>query len=68
MKNLNPNRNNIVLMHDFANNNKTVDALEKISSLKAPEQLSALKGKQVRFTQVTAKEDMADVVFNMLGI
>jgi threonine synthase len=46
----------------------TVDALEKISSLKAPDQLSALKGKEVRFTQVTAKEDMADVVFNMLGI
>ena len=46
----------------------TVDALENISSLKAPEQLSALKGKEVRFTKVTSKENMADVVFEMLGI
>ena len=46
----------------------TVAALEKISSLEAPEQLSALKGKEVRFIQVTSKENMADVVFNMLGI
>ncbi len=46
----------------------TVDALEKISSLKAPEQLSALKGKAVRFTKVADKENMADVVFEMLGI
>ncbi len=53
---------------DYDDEFATVDALEKISSLKAPEQLSALKGKHVRFTQVTAKEDMAEVVFNMLGI
>ncbi len=46
----------------------TVNALEELSSLKAPEQLSALKGKQVRFTKVTSKENMADVVFEMLGI
>ncbi len=46
----------------------TVAALEEISSLKAPEQLSALKGKAVRFTNVTSKENMADVVFEMLGI
>ena len=46
----------------------TVDALEKIANLKAPEQLSALKGKAVRFTDVTSKENMADVVFKMLGI
>ncbi len=46
----------------------TVDALEKISSLKAPEQLAELKGKEVRFTEVTSKENMADVVFRMLGI
>ena len=53
---------------DYDDEFATVDALEKISSLKAPAQLSALKGKEVRFTQVTAKEDMAEVVFNMLGI
>ncbi len=53
---------------DYDDEFATVDALEKLASLKAPEQLSALKGKQVRFTQVTAKEDMAEVVFNMLGI
>lgn len=46
----------------------TVAALENISSLKAPEQLSALKGKEVRFTKVADKEDMAKVVFDMLGI
>ncbi len=53
---------------DYDDEFATVDALEKLASLKAPQQLSALKGKQVRFTQVTAKEDMAEVVFNMLGI
>ena len=46
----------------------TVDALEKLADLKAPQQLSALKGKEVRFTDVTSKENMADVVFRMLGI
>jgi threonine synthase len=53
---------------EYADEFSTVAALEKISSLEAPEQLSALKGKEVRFTQVTSKENMADVVFNMLGI
>lgn len=46
----------------------TVAALEGISSLKAPEQLASLKGKEVRFNKVTSKEDMAQVVFDMLGI
>ena len=46
----------------------TVAALEDISSLKAPEQLAALKGKEVRFNKVTSKEDMAQVVFDILGI
>ena len=46
----------------------TVAALEDVSSLKAPEQLAALKGKEVRFNKVTSKEDMAQVVFDMLGI
>lgn len=46
----------------------TVKALEELSGLKAPEQLSALKGKEVRFTTVTSKDNMADVVFDMLGI
>ena len=53
---------------DYADEFSTVNALEEISSLKAPEQLSALKGKEVRFTKVTSKENMADVVFEMLGI
>ena len=53
---------------EYADEFSTVAALENISSLDAPEQLSALKGKEVRFTQVTSKENMADVVFNMLGI
>lgn len=46
----------------------TVAALEKLSGLKAPEQLAALKGKAVRFDRVAAKEEMAGVVFEMLGI
>ena len=46
----------------------TVSALEEISKLSAPAQLSALKGKEVRFTKVTSKDDMAAVVFDMLGI
>ena len=53
---------------DYDDEFSTVAALEDISSLKAPEQLAALKGKAVRFTDVTSKEDMADVVFKMLGI
>lgn len=53
---------------EYADEFSTVNALEEISSLKAPEQLSALKGKEVRFTKVTSKENMADVVFEMLGI
>ncbi len=46
----------------------TVNALEDISGLTAPAQLSALKGKAVRFTRVTEKDNMAQVVFDMLGI
>lgn len=46
----------------------TVAALEELSSLKAPEQLASLKGKAVRFDSVASKEDMAKVVFDMLGI
>ncbi|MBO5897178.1 MAG: threonine synthase [Clostridia bacterium] len=53
---------------DYADEFSTVSALEDVSSLKAPAQLSALKGKEVRFTKVTSKENMADVVFEMLGI
>ena len=53
---------------DYADEFSTVNALEDISSLKAPTQLSELKGKEVRFTKVTSKENMADVVFEMLGI
>lgn len=47
---------------------ETVAALENVSSLKAPEQLASLKGKEVRFNKLTSKEDMAQVVFDMLGI
>ena len=57
-------KENIEYSDEFA----TVAALEELSSLKAPEQLAALKGKVVRFDKVTSKEDMAQVVFDMLGI
>lgn len=50
MKNLNPNRNNIVLMHDFANNNKTVDALEKI--------IKDAKNKGYNFSNITYNTPM----------
>ena len=46
----------------------TVAALEDISLLTAPAQLTALKGKEVRFSKVASKDDMAQVVFDMLGI
>jgi len=35
---------------------------------KAPSQLAELKNKQVRFNLTAAKDDMAKVVFDMLGI
>jgi len=50
MKNLNPNRNNIVLMHDFANNNKTVDALERI--------IKDAKNKGYKFSNITYNTPM----------
>lgn len=53
---------------DYDDEFSTVAALEELCSLKAPEQLSALKGKEVRFDKVASKEDMAKVVFDMLGI
>lgn len=53
---------------EYSDEFETVAALENLTSLKAPIQLAALKGKAVRFTEVAAKEDMAKVVFEMLGI
>ena len=53
---------------EYADEFSTVEALEKLSALKAPEQLASLKGKDVRFDKVSSKEDMAQVVFDMLGI
>ncbi|MGN0527110.1 MAG: threonine synthase [Acutalibacteraceae bacterium] len=53
---------------DYPDEFSTVSALEELTSVKAPAQLSALKGKKVRFTKVAEKDDMAKVVFDMLGI
>ena len=50
MKNLNPNRNNVVLMHDFANNNKTVEALERI--------IKDAKNKGYKFSNITYNTPM----------
>ena len=47
---------------------ETVAALEALSGLTAPAQLASLKGKKVRFETVTEKENMKQVVFDMLGI
>lgn len=53
---------------EYSDEFETVNALEELTGLKAPEQLSSLKGKSVRFDKVAAKEEMAQVVFDMLGI
>ena len=45
-----------------------VEELHEKSGEPVPPQLATLKGKTPRFTQVTAKENMAEVVFQMLGI
>lgn len=52
----------------YADEFSTVSALEELTSVKAPAQLRALKGKEVRFNNVSEKDDMAKVVFDMLGI
>lgn len=45
-----------------------VDELFEITKEPVPPQLATLKGKKPRFDKVTRKEDMAQVVFDMLGI
>lgn len=45
-----------------------VEELFEKSKEPVPPQLANLKGKTPRFTRVAAKEDMAQVVFDMLGI
>lgn len=50
MNNLNPNRNNIVLMHDSHNNNKTVEALENI--------IRDAKNKGYKFANITMNTPM----------
>lgn len=45
-----------------------VEELHEISGAPVPPQLAELKGKKPRFTKVAKKEDMAKVVFEMLGI
>ena len=43
-----------------------IDQLEQVSGVKAPQPLASLRGKAVRFDQVTEKEDMQSVVRAML--
>ena len=45
-----------------------VDELFEKSNEPVPQQLATLKGKSPRFTGVAKKEDMKQVVFDMLGI
>ncbi len=45
-----------------------VEELFEKSNEPVPPQLATLKGKTPRFTKVADKEDMAQVVFDMLGI
>ena len=49
---------------DFAN----LQALEELTGVKAPVQLSALRDKAERFTQVIPREDTAQFVLKVLGI
>lgn len=43
-----------------------IDQLEQVSGVKAPHPLASLRGKAVRFDEVTEKEDMQSVVRAML--
>lgn len=45
-----------------------VDELHSISSADVPEPLSNLKNKEVRFTNVCNKEDMSEMVFELLNL
>lgn len=54
--------------NEYSDEFETLYELERISNIKAPKQLSELKNKPVRFEKVADKEDMASVVFEMLGI
>lgn len=53
--------------HEHAAGTKVIDQLAEKTANRAPKPLAALAGKAVRFTDVTAKEDMADVVTAFLG-
>ena len=53
---------------EYADEFSTVNALETLTNNKAPSQLAELKEKQVRFNLTADKNDMAKVVFDMLGI
>lgn len=45
-----------------------VNELHAATGAEVPAQLASLKDKQVRFTEVCDKENMTEVVYNMLGI
>ena len=47
---------------------ETVEKLHEISNMEIPRQLATLKGKTPRFTEVSPKENMPQVVFSVLGI
>lgn len=53
---------------DTADEFAMVDALHEKTGAPVPPQLAALQGKAPRFHQVCAKEDMARVVLDMLGL
>jgi hypothetical protein len=45
-----------------------VDLLREATGEECPEQLATLKGKSPRFTDCCNKEDMINMVYQMLGI
>lgn len=53
---------------DSFNEFETLERLVALTGIKAPESLSSLKNKPVRFDKVIDKTEMAQAVFEMLGI
>jgi len=53
---------------DSSDEFSNVNELNALTGAPVPPQLSGLKDKTVRFTKVTTKEKMSDVIFEMLGI
>ncbi len=47
---------------------ETIDEINEVLGVEIPEPIKALKNKKVRFTNVCSKEDMSEMVFNLLNL